>query len=280
MIDIKTALRYGIDVLKPGNPNAQIDVEVLLTHAIKASRTFLYTHPETSLKSSQEALYKELIAKRLTGYPIAYLIGEREFWSLPLQVNESTLIPRPETELLVELTLDLLKHNPKAAILDLGTGSGAIALALAQERPSWQITASDKNETAVKTARQNALHLNISNVKVVCSDWFQSLPTQQFNAIVSNPPYIALDDPHLTIGDLRFEPKEALVSGNEGLDDITQVIQQSRAYLATGGLLLLEHGCSQKDAVMALLHQNGYQNVCNWQDLQGLDRVTGGWLKT
>lgn len=278
MIDIKTALRYGIETLKPGNPNAQIDVEVLLAHAIKASRTFLYTHPETLLESPQETLYKELIANRLTGYPIAYLIQEREFWSLPVQVNESTLIPRPETELLVELTLNLLGDVQHATILDLGTGSGAIALALAKERSTWQITACDKNPATLGIARHNVSQLGLTNVNIVDSDWFKSLPSQQFNAIVSNPPYIAYNDPHLTIGDVRFEPKEALVSGKDGLDALTHIIQQSRAYLASNGLLLLEHGFLQRDAVSALLKQSGYQNVHCWQDLQGLDRVTGGWL--
>lgn len=279
MTDIKQALRYALTWLAPTSPSAQIDAEVLLAYTLGSSRTFLYTHPEKTLESSQKDTYQQLIEKRCEGVPIAYLTHNREFWSLPLRLSEDTLIPRPETELVVELALTLLKDFSPACILDLGTGSGAIALALASERSDWSILAGDISQAAVDIARHNATHLSLSNVQIICSDWFLSIPEQQFDAILSNPPYIASNDPHLKQGDVRFEPQRALVSGIDGLDSIKHLIQESYNRLLPGGLLLLEHGYMQKQAVTTLLSQRGYENVHCWQDEQGQDRVSGGWRK-
>jgi release factor glutamine methyltransferase len=279
MTDIKQALQQALTLLATASPSAQIDAEVLLAHTLQTSRTFLYTHPEKKLDEAQTNTYQELLTKRCEGQPIAYLTGHREFWSLPLHVSKDTLIPRPETELLVELTLTLLKNTSPACILDLGTGSGAVALAIASERADWQVLACDISQAAVEVARKNAAHLNVSNIQILCSDWFASIPKQQFNVIVSNPPYIASQDPHLSEGDVRFEPQHALTSGIDGLDSLTYLIKQSFDRLRPGGLLLLEHGYLQKEAVITLLKQNGYEQVHCWQDWQGNDRISGGWRK-
>ena len=182
--------------------------------------------------------------------------------------------------MIVELALSLLGETSPASILDLGTGSGPIALALASERPDWQLLACDKSQAAVNATRDNAAQLGIHNLNVLCSDWFKSIPKQQFEAIVSNPPYIAEHDPHLTQGDVRFEPRDALVSGVTGLDDLTHLIVHSQEWLIPGGLLLLEHGFEQGSAVIALLDQYGYQQVRCWKDWQGNDRISGGRAKS
>ena len=278
MIDIKRALNQAIDRLRPTSTSAQIDAEVLLAYTLSTSRTFLYTHPEKMLSNIEHETYEQLIEKRVEGMPIAYLTGTREFWSLPLIIRKDTLIPRPETELLVELTLTLLKSRSSISILDLGTGSGAIALALASERPDWNILACDVSQAALEVAHHNALHLSLNNVQMLCSDWFTSIPLQRFHAIVSNPPYIAKDDPHLKEGDVRFEPQQALSSGADGMDALRCIIERAYKHLLPGGLLLLEHGFSQKQAVMSLLYQHGYQHTQCWPDSRGHDRVSGGWV--
>lgn len=278
MNSIKTALTRGTSRLEKTSSSARIDAEVLLTEALNKTRTYLYTHPEIELTQAETQHYNQLIKQRELGHPIAHLIGSKEFWSLPLLVSPDTLIPRPETELLVTLTLERLNANKSALVLDLGTGSGAIALALASERPAWQIHAYDKSQAALSIAQKNASQNHLHHIHFGQSDWLDSIPpSMTFDAIVSNPPYIAENDPHLQQGDVRFEPKEALISGRTGLDAITQIIKIGLSYLNPNGFLLIEHGFDQQNAVQALFHQAGYTNIQTWQDWQGNPRVTGGW---
>lgn len=278
LLTLKSIVEQATQQLSPHSPSARLDAELLLSQVLQKSRAYLYAHPEFQLTIAQQQSYQDLIIQRIAGTPIAYLTGTKEFWSLPLQVNSATLIPRPETELLVELTLDLLSEAP-ATILDMGTGSGAIALALASERPEWKLIACDKSLATLKNAHANMNTLAINNVHFMHSNWFESIPYQQFTAIVSNPPYIAADDPHLAQGDVRFEPREALVSGVDGLDDLYYLILHAQNWLVPGGFLLLEHGFDQGSAVVEALQKAGYQSVQCWKDWQGLDRVSGGQKK-
>lgn len=277
MTSIKTALAHGYTTLKDSSESPRADAEILLLFVMKTTRAFLYSHPEASLTHQQFAQYQALIAQRHHGHPVAHLTQRKEFWSLPLYVTPDTLIPRPETELLVELTLSFLADQPQANILDLGTGSGAVALALASERPTWNITAIDKSPAALQVAQQNAMDLNLSPVLFKQSDWFKSLHLQSYDAIVANPPYIAENDLHLEQGDVRFEPRSALTSGVDGLNDIIEIIKTSAAHLNPEGFLLIEHGYNQKQVITDLFTQYGYIKVQNFKDYQGNDRVTGGF---
>lgn len=257
--------------------NPELEAEILLCYLLKKNRAYLFAHPEQLLSDEQFAHYQNLLAERAQGVPIAYITGEREFWSLNLKVNRHTLIPRHETELLVELALEKLPNSPDTCILELGTGSGAIALALAKERPQWHIVACDVSEEALLVAKENAQRLQLSNVRFYHSDWYSNVPQQQYHAIISNPPYIAEHDPHLQEADLRFEPYSALASGQQGLADLLLIIKQGYDYLLPNGVLLLEHGYDQKLNVQAILTELGYKNIQCWQDIQGHDRVSGGW---
>ncbi|MCE3045837.1 peptide chain release factor N(5)-glutamine methyltransferase [Legionella sp. 16cNR16C] len=279
MINIKTALSNATEVLADLYDTARIDAEILLAYTLSKTRTYLYTHPEQPLNTEQYQRFQTLVKERQLGRPVAYLIKMREFWSLPLKVTESTLIPRPETELIVELCLRLIPEQRDIRIIDLGTGSGAIALALAKERPQWEVYACDISEQALDVAKENAASLNITNIHFFQSDWFSAIPDDmQFHAIVSNPPYIPQTDPHLQQGDLRFEPQSALASGEDGLTAIRDIMQQSIARLNRDGLLLIEHGYDQKTVVGSMLKDYGYQKLQCWKDVQGLDRVSGGRL--
>ncbi len=277
MIDIKTALTHGHTTLLKTSPSSRIDAEMLLLYILKQPRTYLYTHPETLLTTHQWQAYQHLIHQRSLGHPVAYLTQSKEFWSLPLMITEKTLIPRPETELLVELTITLLNTFTDARILDLGTGSGAIALALASERPTWHILAIDDSEEALEIARHNASNLNLNQIKFLQSNWFTSITKETFHAIISNPPYIAENDIHLQQGDIRFEPRKALTSGINGLDALNDIIKTAITFLLPGGFLLVEHGFDQKEAVAALFQQYGYVKIQSYQDIVGNDRVTGGF---
>ncbi len=275
MIELKRALNLAIGQLEPYSESARIDAEVLLAHVLDKTRTYLYAHPEVSLTSEDFFAFEQLVTRRSLGMPVAYILGTREFWSLPIQVNNKTLIPRPETELLVELTLSLVHHQHEARVLDLGTGSGAIALALAKERIDWQITACDCSAEALQTAKNNAQHLGFYNISFCKSDWFSELDDgDTYHAIVSNPPYIAANDPYLSCGDIRFEPQIALVAGKQGFAALEHIIQNSFSRLKKEGVLLLEHGYEQKAAVSSMLNAYGYYDVQCWPDIQGHDRVS------
>ncbi|HIF9178839.1 TPA: peptide chain release factor N(5)-glutamine methyltransferase [Photobacterium damselae] len=259
-----------------GCPSPQLDAAVLLCHALDKPRSYLLTWPEKELDESQFSLFSHCVSRRLAGEPVAYIIGVREFWSLPLKVAPSTLIPRPDTERLVELALDKIPAQPCQA-LDLGTGTGAIALAIASERPDITVTGIDLRQEAAQLATENGATLGFNNVQFLAGSWYSPLAeTQQFAVIVSNPPYIDEQDPHLDQGDVRFEPKSALVAADNGLADIKIIAEQGRQHLQTNGWLLLEHGFEQGLAVREILTKLGYQAVVTEQDYAGLDRVTLG----
>ena len=274
---IATALHWAVTQL-PHSPTAKLDAEVLLSHVLGVDRVYLLTWPERLLSNSEWQTMQALVAQRANGIPVAYLIGQREFWSLPLQVNNSTLIPRPDTEVLVETALQL-SLPPAARVLDLGTGTGAIALALKSSQPQWQVTAVDRERAAVTLAQHNANSLKLA-VAVIQSDWFAALPEPQFDLIVSNPPYIDGDDPHLQQGDVRFEPTTALVAAQQGLADLFHIIDTAPLFLAPAGWLVLEHGWQQGAAVRSQLTRQGYQQVTTVCDYANLERVTiGQWSR-
>ena len=258
---------------------AALDIELLLCHCLQKSRTYLRTWSDADVAENSEKQFRQLFTRRLQGEPIAHLIGERGFWTLDLQVNATTLIPRPETELLVEKTLQLLADNSHAQVLDLGTGTGAIALALASERPGWKISACDVQSAAVNLAETNRQHNQLDNVSIFQSNWFDQVQANQFNVIVSNPPYIDINDDNLQRGDVRFEPLTALVADNNGLADLEHIVEQAPRFLAAQGWLLLEHGYQQGEAVRNILSARGFTAVFTDNDLAGLERISGGqWL--
>ena len=249
----------------------RLDLELLLEVILHKPRSFLYANPEYALTSEQKEKFEALYRRRLHGEPLAYILGKKEFWSLELAVNNKVLIPRSETELLVEIVLSNLNREV-ANIADLGTGSGAIALALAYERPKWNIVATDISEDALQVARYNAMQLQISNVEFCRGDWCEILSNKKFDVIVSNPPYVEKNDLHLQQGDVRFEPKIAL-EACDGFDAIKTVIMQAKNRLTSDGLLVLEHGYDQSSAVQELLLQNGYQKITPHKDLAGIYRA-------
>ena len=277
-MQIAGALKQAEQVLAPVSDSARRDAEVLLCHVLNQSLTYLRTWPERELSGVQQTAFDDLIRKRQQGEPVAYLTGEREFWSMPFLVTSDTLIPRPETELLVEQALARLPADAPQTVVDLGTGSGAIALALAKERPNWQLTATDASFAALRIAEKNARRLKLDNVQFEYGSWYTPLRAQRFHAIVSNPPYVADRDPHLAQGDVRFEPNSALVSGDDGLDDIRQIVAGAPAHLLPNGWLMLEHGYDQGEPVAALLRERGFVAVETLRDLAGQPRVTLGQL--
>jgi release factor glutamine methyltransferase len=254
------------------------DAEMLLLHVLGKPRSWLFSHTDEVLDMDVQTAYANLVDRRAQGDPVAYLTGRRGFWSMDLEVTPATLIPRADTEALVELALQRLPLDRARAVVDLGTGSGAIALAIASERPLAQVTATDASAAALDVARRNAQRLGIANVGFAQGDWLVPLAGRRFDLIVSNPPYIEADDVHLTQGDLRFEPASALASGHDGLDDIRRIVHDAREHLEADGWLMFEHGWNQGDAVRDLLAAEGYAEVFTGQDLEQRDRVSGGRL--
>jgi release factor glutamine methyltransferase len=264
--------------LKLDPSTARIEVQCLLQAALRVKRVYLHTYPERILSCDEAVRYSAMLARRLTGEPIAYILGEREFYGLNFKVTSDTLIPRPDTELLVERVLQRIQSDNTYRVLDMGTGSGAIALAIAYHRPNTQVVAVDYSESALNIAKENASLLNIRNIRLLHSDWFSQLSGERFDIIVSNPPYIEADDIHLQSGDLVFEPLSALASGDDGLDDIRRIITGAKAHLAANGELMLEHGYNQAGSVRQLLKCAGFNNVASICDLSGIERVTVGGI--
>ncbi len=269
------ALEWASSQFVEISDTAKLDAEVILLHVLHKPRSFLYTWPDEHLTTEQANQFNQMVARRAIGTPIAHIVGEREFWSLPFMVNPSTLIPRPDTEIVVETALNLpLADNAK--VLDLGTGTGAIALSLAFERKTWQITAVDKVIEAVALAKANRDNLKLPQVEVLQSDWFDAIKQYDFNLIVSNPPYIDEDDEHLSQGDVRFEPQSALTAVEQGYADLFYIADIARDYLAPGGYLLLEHGFEQALTVRKKMIELGYESVSTVRDFGSNDRCTLG----
>ncbi|TKB45981.1 peptide chain release factor N(5)-glutamine methyltransferase [Thalassotalea mangrovi] len=255
--------------------STKLDCQLLLARILDVKPSYLVTWPEQILSDSQLTQFSELLDRRANGEPIAFILGEQEFWSLPFKVATCTLIPRPDTEVLVEEVLNDFPQTSDTRMLDLGTGTGAIALALAHEKPQWQVSAVDFNPDAVALAKCNAERLNLPQVDIHQSDWFANVSKEQgFDLIVSNPPYIAADDPHLAQGDVRFEPASALVADEQGFKDIRHIIATSRTYLKPGGILYLEHGYDQQTQIQAIYAEFGFTNIVTVKDYGGQPRMT------
>ena len=273
---IDDALKWATETLQSGE-SPTIDARALLCHVLQQPASYLFTWPERSLSPSQKQAFEHAVTRRQSGEPVAYITGFRAFWTLTLKTRQSTLIPRPETELLVEKALGF-GASRSGDVLDLGTGTGAIALALASERPGWQVTGVDRIDDAIALATENAASNDVSNVSFVHSHWFSNISTQFF-LIVSNPPYVEPDSKYLSQGDVRFEPKSALTADEHGLSDIRSIVSQARAHLLPGGYLLIEHGHNQGQAVRDIFLHAGFTQVETFTDLNQQERVTAGVWK-
>ncbi len=256
----------------------RIDARLLLQHVLGVDHALLLTYPDRILTSQQISEFSCLVKQRIEGMPVAYLIGERDFYDLTFKVTEAVLIPRPETELLVELALKLIPDNQFCKILDLGTGSGAIAITIAKHCPQSQVTAVDLSSEAIAISRWNAANLEVNNISLRTGSWFDELFGEKFDLIVSNPPYVAENDPHLQQGDLRFEPQMALSTGDNGLACIRHIIATAPGYVVNNGWLLLEHGYDQAAECRRLFEDRDFSNICSYPDLAGIMRVSGGQL--
>lgn len=276
MFTIKTALTEAVSTLRDVSELPLLDAEVLLCKVLDKGRSHLRAWPDAALNPEQHQEYQVLVNDRQQGKPLAYIIGTREFWSRNFQVSPDVLIPRPDTELLIDLSLALIPTNQPCKIIDLGTGSGIIAITLAAERLHAQVSATDISVAALQIAQANAAKHNVDRIKFYQSNWFEHIPIGKFDLIISNPPYIAEDDPHLQQGDLRFEPKTALTSAQQGLSDIQTIAESARYRLENSGLLLVEHGYNQQKEVQNIFSELNYYNVQTHTDLSGQPRVTSG----
>lgn len=254
----------------------RIEARVLLREVLNQSDAYLLAHGDEALTAAQAQQYVALVVRRVAGEPVAYITGRREFFGRDFAVNPSVLIPRPETELLVELALQRLPAGAPARVLDLGAGSGCIGITIAAERPEAQVMLVDVSDAALEIARANAAQWAPANTTLLHSDWYSAIAAERYDLIVANPPYVAEGDAHLQQGDLRFEPRSALAAGADGLNDLQRIIAQAPLHLRAGGWLLLEHGFDQAVACAWLLEAAGFQEVFNAPDLAGMPRVSGG----
>ena len=280
MPSIKNLLTQATNTLASYSDSPLLDAEVLLSFVLNKPRTYLRAWRDNTLTETQHSTFMALITQRQQGIPITYLTGTREFWSRDFKVTPDVLIPRPDTELLIELSLALIPKNQSIKIIDLGTGSGIIAVTLAAERPNAQIVAIDTSLAALQIAQHNAQQQQITNIEFYQSDWFAAVPPSLFDLIISNPPYIDSEDEHLQQGDVRFEPQSALIAGNQGLSDIEIIADKARYYLKSGGHLLIEHGYNQALQVQRVFNLLHYDGIKSYQDLSGHDRVTCAHLKS
>ena len=274
MTTINQALTQAQNQLQTSSPSPASDASILLCHVLDCASSHLIAWPDKQLSEEQSQHYSGLIQQRLKGTPVAYITGEKEFWSLMLKVTPDVLIPRPETETLVEFALEALKDNPKAKIADLGTGSGAIACALASEKPGSQITATDASAAALAIAKQNAETHRLHNIDFVQGRWIEALQRHDYDMVISNPPYVASGDPHLGQGEIRFEPDDALSAGIQGMDDIEIIAREAADHLIPGGWLAVEHGYDQQQLVHDCFSRNGFIDITQQADLAGTVRIT------
>ncbi len=278
-MNTQQALQQARLALSETGESAALDAQVLLCHVLQCNTAHLAAWPEKNLSEEQASQYLQLMQQRKEGLPVAHLTGSREFWSLNFSVNNNTLIPRPETETLVEFVLEKFANTKSLKLLDMGTGTGAIAIAIATEKPEWKIFASDVSEQALNLAIQNSEQHQTSNTTFIHSDWFNDISEHDFDIIVSNPPYIADDDPHLSAGDVRFEPQSALTAGETGMDDIEHLCLHAKNHLLKNGWLIVEHGYNQKQLVADSFAKNGYTEIEQRNDLSGHTRMTAGKRK-
>lgn len=274
-INLEGVLIQTTSQLQGSSDSPRLDAEVLLAHVLNVSRAYLYTWPERRLEAAEAQRYQALIEQRAAGTPVAYLTGQQEFWSLTLEVSPATLVPRPETELLVEQALSKLPPDQACAVLDLGTGSGAIALAIASERPLAQVWAVDISHAALDVAKRNRQRLGLA-VEFLHSDWYAAVSSQRFQIITANPPYIGANEPEAEQGDCRFEPRQALIAAESGLAELRQIIQGAPQQLEPGGWLLVEHGYRQGTPCRELFAAAGFTAIATHPDLQGHERLTLG----
>ena len=277
MATIRQTLSAARQRLQSSSTSPSVDASVLLCHVLDCTASHLVAWPEKQLTPAQQSRFAELLDQRAQGRPVAYLTGDREFWSLSLQVSPAVLIPRPETETLVEFVLETFTGRETLDVADLGTGSGAIACALASEHAHWNVLATDASSSALEIARSNASRSRLRNIRFRQGDWFDALDDLKFDLIVSNPPYVASDDIHLEQGDLRYEPPEALAAGERGMDAISHLAREANRFLKPGGWLVVEHGYDQQKAVYDCFDQAGFKGIVQRSDLAGIPRMTAGW---